>query len=249
MPVDEIFENPEIVLANATEFLIQGQEFYEAGILLLCDIQIAIWDDSHPSYTDLLITLTGDRAIYNIINVENHESTIAIRKAFNAVLPMQYVAKHLSCLVRMKKAFDENWRTEMLEMIEGKRPLNQGNPIKDAPRFEWEHLYFRSPAEVAIAKELDNYKTFFLPNCMGRLNLETSRANREVDFLVCFAGKWGILEVNGDTYHTSAAKDHERAALFRKYGIRVFSFYEATRCLKDPNGVVVEFLRDLKQNG
>jgi hypothetical protein len=149
----------------------------------------------------------------------------------------------------MKKAFDENWRTEMLEMIEGKRPLNQGNPIKNAPRFEWEHLYFRSPAEVAIAKELDNYKTFFLPNCMGRLDLETSRVNREADFLVCFAGKWGILEVNGDTYHTSAAKDHERASLFRKYGIRVFSFYEATRCIKDPKNVVLEFLKDLKQNG
>lgn len=249
MPIYEIVENPEIVLANATEFLIQGQEFYEAGILLLCDLHISVWDDSDLNTTDFSFTLTGDRTIYNIINDGSHKSTIAIRNAFSAVIPSYCIVEHLNCLVKMKTVFNENWRTEMLEMIEGKRPLNQGNPIKDAPRFEWEHLYFRSPAEIAIAKELDNYKTFFLPNCMGRLDLEASRVNREVDFLVCFDGKWGILEVNGDTYHTSAAKDHERAAIFRKYGIRVFCFYEATRCIKNPKGVVIDFLKDLRRNG
>src|SRR5689334_10771108 len=103
MPVDDIFENPELVLANATEFLIQGQEFYEAGILLLCEIAISIWE-SQGTYDDLMITLTGDRAIYDILQQEYHESSLAIKKAFNAVLPTQYSVKYLSSLVRMKKS-------------------------------------------------------------------------------------------------------------------------------------------------
>jgi hypothetical protein len=60
MAEHEIFENPEIVLANATEFLIQGQEFYEAGILLLCDIHISIWDNSDDNDIQLSLILTRE---------------------------------------------------------------------------------------------------------------------------------------------------------------------------------------------
>lgn len=249
MSTDDILKNPELLLANATEFLIEGQEFHEAGILLLCsDIQVFTGDDNYGS-TKVDIYLTCERAIYNIFQERTHRSTMTIRDAFNAILPLEYRVDRIFGRVKVKSSFGENWRTEMLEMIEGKRPLNQGTPIKDAPRFEWEHLYFRSPAEVKIAQALEEFKVLFLPNCMARLSLDTTRVNREADFLVCHAGKWGILEVNGDTYHTSAAKDHQRASIFRQYGIRVFLFYEASRCLREPRNVVIEFLKDLKQNG
>ncbi len=44
MPVN-FLENPEMLLANATNFLIQGQEFNEASILLLCEINVSDWQN------------------------------------------------------------------------------------------------------------------------------------------------------------------------------------------------------------
>ncbi len=86
MPVD-FFENPEKLLANATNFLIQGQEFDEASILLLCEINVSLWNDVVNGPTELAITLTGDRAIYDIIQDRQNKSTILIHDAFDAVLP------------------------------------------------------------------------------------------------------------------------------------------------------------------
>jgi very-short-patch-repair endonuclease len=84
---------------------------------------------------------------------------------------------------------------------------------------------------------------------MARLGLPGNRENREADFLVCSNGKWGILEINGDTYHHNSAKDHDRGRLFKLHGIKVFEPYEATRCIKEPENVVQEFLELIKQNG
>jgi hypothetical protein len=66
--------------------------------------------------------------------------------------------------------------------------------------------------------------------------------------LVCSEGKWGILEVMGETYHpaSTAMQDHDRARLFKDYGINCMEFYEAKRCMKDPKSVVEDFLRRLK---
>lgn len=247
MPVD-IFENPEKLLANATNFLIQGQEFNEASILLLCEINVSIWDESY-GLTKLSIALTGNRAIYDIIQDDDNPSTIAICKAFNAVLPHDYSVGVLYGIVQLTDEFGSDWRTRMLAMIEGKMPLNQCLPIQEKPRHSWEYLLFRSAVEVTIAQTLDKYRVLFLPNCMARLGIPGSRENKEADFLVCYDGKWGILEINGDTYHVNSAKDHNRGRLFKLHGIRVFEPYEASRCIKEPEKVVQEFLELIKKNG
>ena len=111
------------------------------------------------------------------------------------------------------------------------------------------YLLFRSPVEVTIAKALDRHRVLFLPNCMARLGFPDSRENKEADFLVCYEGKWGILEINGDTYHTNSAKDHNRSRLFKMHGIKVVELYEASRCIKEPTKVVQEFLELVKKNG
>src|SRR5260221_4543015 len=247
MPVD-FFENPEKLLANATNFLIQGQEFNEASILLLCDINVSIWNDDNYGPTELAISLTSNRAIYDIIQSRNNPSTEAIRRAFNAVLPYDYRVGKLNGIVQLDE-FDSDWRTKMLEMIEGKMPLNQCLPIQEKPRHSWAYLLFRSPIEVTIAQTLDKYKVLFLPNCMARLGIPGSRENKEADFLVCNDGQWGILEINGDTYHVNSAKDHNRGRLFKLHGIKMFEPYEASRCVKEPNKVVQEFLELVKKNG
>jgi hypothetical protein len=236
----------ERLLANAVSFLIQGQELYEASILLLCKVDTTIVEQ-YSDATTIEVELRGSRAIYDIIQDKKHASTIAVTNAFSAVVPSGVSVYGLSCRVEYPD-FDSNWRTTLLEVIEGKRPLNQCVPIEEKPRYPWENLFFRSPVEIVIAKALDKCGVLFLPNCMGRLGRPGSRENREADFLVCLEGKWGILEINGDAYHTNSAKDHNRGRLFKLHGIRVFEPYEARRCINEPDSVVREFLELIRKN-
>jgi hypothetical protein len=193
-----LFRTLKKLLANATNFLIQGQDFTEASILLLCRIDVSIWDE-YADFTKLAISLISNRAIYHIINDEANPSTIAICRAFNAVLPYDTSVGRLDCIVQLSDDFDADWREKMLAMIEGKMPLNQCLPIQEKPRHSWAYLLFRSPVEITIAQTLDKNRVLFLPNCMARLGIPGARENKEADFLVCYVGKWGILEINGDT--------------------------------------------------
>src|SRR5260221_8080767 len=219
------------ILANATNFLIQGEEYYEASILILSRINVSVYSEWNEQI-ELEIQVIASRAVYNIVTDRENKATKRIVFAFNAVLPTDVYIKGLSAKVEYTE-YNENWREALLEVIEGKRPLNQGIPFKDKPRFSWENLFFRSPVEVKMAEALDQTGVLFLPNCMARLGLSGSRENREADFLVCYEGKWGILEVNGETFHTSAAKDHDRGRLFKMHSIRVFEPYDAKRCINE----------------
>jgi hypothetical protein len=240
------------VLASAASFLVEGQELHEASVLLLCH-ELSIksgrtFYSGNDIITDVCVVLSGNRAVYEIINNEKHRATIAIKRAIEAALGPDYSLTELSCRSFLDE-LNSDWRAKLLEVIEGKIPLNQGVPIQDKPRYTWEYLFFRSPVEIAIAKSLDKSGVLFLPNCASRLGLSNSRENREADFLVCLDGKWGILEINGDAYHTNSAKDHNRSRLFKIHGIRVFEAYEAKRCFNEPDTVVHEFLELIKKNG
>jgi hypothetical protein len=238
--------NADKILANAVAYLIEGQELYEASILLLCKVDLEVWREEY-ALTTVMVDLIGNRAVYEIIQNTKHPSTVAILNAFNAALPPNYYVEEIRGRIELKD-YGAEWRSTLLEIIEGKRPLNQCVPIQEKPRHSWENLFFRSPVEITIAKALDKYRVLFLPNCMARLGLPGSRENREADFLVCYEGRWGILEINGDAYHMNAAKDHNRSRLFKIHGIRVFEPYEARRCMKEPDSVVREFLELLKKN-
>ncbi len=245
-------EFEECLLASAATYLVEGQELYEASVLLLCTNLSLTRGSTYyagiAGITNASIELSGNRTIYDIINNVEHHATIAIKRALVATLGPSYNLTLISCRAFIDE-YNTDWRSKLLGVIEGKIPLNQGVPIQDKPRYTWEYLFFRSPVEISIAKALDKYKVLFLPNCMARLGLPGSRENREADFLVCSNGKWGILEINGDAYHHNSAKDHDRGRLFKLHGIKVFEPYEASRCIKEPEKVVQEFLELVKQNG
>ncbi len=235
---DELF-------ANAANFLIEGQELYEASILLLCSFSAEI------RYNSLVyVELMGNRAVCEIIRDDEHPATQAICHALSSVLPQGYYLGSISAHAVMKN-YDADWRNKLLDVVEGKIPLNQGIPIQNKPLFNWNHLRFRSPHEIKIAEALDAYKILFLPNCMARFSSPKlqERRNKEADFLVCHEGKWGIIEVDGETTHPSAAKDHERDRLFHLYGIRVIQRYTAQQCINEPQQVVREFLNLLEKIG
>jgi len=144
---------------------------------------------------------------------------------------------------------DPDWREQAARVAGGKIIVNQAPNLPGGQILIWNNLRFRSEPERRVAAALDATRVLFFPNCVGRLNADDRRVNREPDFLVCEHGKWGILEIDGNAYHPSAARDHERDRLFRAYGIRVVERFTATECVSDAPTVVQRFLRVLRQNG
>jgi hypothetical protein len=110
-------------------------------------------------------------------------------------------------------------------------------------------LHFRSKTETKIYDALKGRDVLFFANATAVLG-GASSVKREPDFLICKNGKWGILEVMGEQYHPAATamKDHDRARLFKNYGISLIEFYDAARCYKDPNEVVSDFLARLDKS-
>jgi hypothetical protein len=114
---------------------------------------------------------------------------------------------------------------------------------------EWQNLSFSSVSEVKIAQALDRANVLFFPNCRGRLTTTEGRRNRECDFLICYEGIWGILEVDGEPFHPAsrAAEDHKRDGFFFDHGVWVHRF-DANECFQYPDDVVRRFLQRLKRS-
>lgn len=141
---------------------------------------------------------------------------------------------------------EENWRENVRAMIRGDKVVNQGNLVSLA-RYEDRGLYFRSKTEIKIARALERAGILYFPLPVACYNGQ----KKEPDFLVqSKSGRWGILEVQGDTYHppATAAQDHERSRIFRQQGIPV-EFYSASRCWEAPDEVVSNFLSVISKHG
>jgi hypothetical protein len=108
-------------------------------------------------------------------------------------------------------------------------------------------MKFASASEIRIAQELERLKVLFFPLPLA-VRAETGNFyedHREVDFLICHQGKWGILEVS---YHPDRfEKDKEKDAWFKRSGILCIEHYSAEKCYQTPNAVVEEFLSILMQ--
>lgn len=128
-------------------------------------------------------------------------------------------------------------------------PLNAGSLVSKAA-LEHDGLRFRSRAEIHIHDALKCRDVLFFPNAAAVLGGPAKEDKKEPDFLVCLNGKWGLLEVMGEAFHPSATaiKDHDRARLFKDYGLVVVEFYDASRCYSQPKEVVDDFLRRLQQS-
>jgi uracil-DNA glycosylase family 4 len=121
---------------------------------------------------------------------------------------------------------------------------NQGVAFTgDQSLLEWEGLRFRSRSEIKIAQALDRKRVLFFPNCRARLGLD-DRQTREADFLVCYRGRWGLLEVDGEPFHppSRTVADHARDRLFKEHGIRLVEHFDASECFQNPDEVVRRFL-------
>jgi hypothetical protein len=132
--------------------------------------------------------------------------------------------------------------------IEGPGGINQA--IGELAPREWAGMRFRSESEVHIAQALDRAGVLFLPGALARLGPHVGRHNREVDFLVCHEGMWGILEVDGELFHSGSRHEADRARddLFRQGGVAIIRRYDAGRCSSMPDEVVAAFLDVLRSS-
>jgi len=119
--------------------------------------------------------------------------------------------------------------------------------LSDLETKDYRGMRFQSDVEIKICAAFEKSGVLFFPlpiaNCAG--------AQKIPDFLVCFEGKWGVLEVDGESYHTAKSKprEDERDRWFKRHGIRVIEHYAAKVCWNEPEGVINEFLTLLRANG
>lgn len=125
-------------------------------------------------------------------------------------------------------------------------PKSQPNAKPDYRVIAWHGLTLRSQSEVKIAKALDNQGLMFLAGARVRLKTEGHRQTREVDFLIQYQGRWGILEVDGPHHQHSVQADEWRDARFREHGIPVMRF-PADLCYRQPEAVIATFLKQLNE--
>ena len=239
---EEYFEQ---LIASAATFLVDGGEFDAANVILSCRIEEIEHGSSSFSGDRTLssgyIKLRGPRSALDIINDHKHQMYEPVHRALQASLPHDSWLEPLSARLELANV-SHGWREDLAEIARGRSVANQASNAQHVKT--WERLRFRSMSEVKIAQALDRAGVMFLPLCMVRLASPEGRVNREPDFLVCVEGKWGILEVDGEPFHPPqrATEDHERDRLFRNYGVRVVEHYDATKCFRDPDAIVAEFL-------
>jgi len=149
---------------------------------------------------------------------------------------------------------DADWKEIIRTLILGEGIVNQGNVTelmfrkKDKTPYIYNEMKFASQSEIRVAQELESQKVLFFPLPLA-VKAETGKFfedHREVDFLICEDGVWGILEVS---YHPDRfEKDSEKDKWFKKSGILCVEHYSAEKCYNSSKAIVNEFLSVLRKH-
>jgi hypothetical protein len=149
---------------------------------------------------------------------------------------------------------DDDWKNATRSLILGDGVKNQGEITKlmfakdGKTPYIYNEIKFASQSEIRIAQELELQKVLFFPLPLA-VRAETGKFfedHREVDFLICENGLWGILEVS---YHPDRfEKDSEKDKWFKKSGILCVEHYSAETCYNSSKAVVNEFLSVLRKH-
>ncbi|MDJ0800571.1 MAG: hypothetical protein QNJ51_27820 [Calothrix sp. MO_167.B12] len=143
---------------------------------------------------------------------------------------------------------EEDWQNRIKFIIDNYNYVNQGLITetvfirKEKDPIVYKEIKFGSQSEVRIAQELERAGVLFFPLPLavrhetGKFHLD----HREVDFLVCSDGIWGILEVS---FHPERYEnDKEKDAWFKQSGILCIEHYPSEKCYNYPRAVIEEFL-------
>ena len=167
---------------------------------------------------------------------EVHGSSVLAR-VFTNVLPTGVECADVEAKIR-NDPIQDDWREQVRASSES-GPTNQGRPFGTSRILTYAGLNYRSRAEVAIAKVLEQSEDIlFLPNCSS----VSGKVQKEPDFMIFFRQRVGILEVDGGSHLGRMSDDSLRDSYFQRQGIFI-KHYPSERCESDPAVVVKEFLR------
>ncbi|WP_437784489.1 hypothetical protein [Sorangium sp. So ce1097] len=149
---------------------------------------------------------------------------------------------------------EDDWRAIVKDLIVNTKDANQGEITEKAfvrrkrHPLVYNEMKFGSRAEIRVAQELEKRSVLFfpLPLAVRHETGQIFKDHREVDFLVCVDGVWGIIEVayHPDRYEQDAEKD----LWFKKSGVLCVQHYTAERCYSQTDHVVDEFLAILAKH-
>ena len=153
------------------------------------------------------------------------------------MLPTGVQCDTVEVKVRVDPVTDD-WRQQVRTSLES-GPSNQGRPFGTSKVLTHAGLNYRTTAEVAIAKVLEQADNIlFLPNCAA----VAGKVQKEPDFLIFYRQRVGVLEVDGGSHIGRMAEDSLRDSYFQGQGIFI-KHYPSERCEADPAWVVKDFLR------
>ncbi len=165
---------------------------------------------------------------------------------FRNYFPINYRVKLLD--------IEEHWQKTIKFLITKSKDLNQGVVSEKVfaregkEMLNYNEMKFASQSEIRIAQELERRGVLFFPLPLAVRN-ETGQCykdHREVDFLICIDGTFGILEVS--RHQGRYEMDKEKDAWFKKSGILCIEHYPSEKCYQQPSFVVNEFLSILSKH-
>jgi hypothetical protein len=204
------------------------------------------YDEEGPCGLYIDLTPAG----YEFIARDDELQKIARIAMRNVATGHMYGPGEYSIEFRMKLSeVDGDWKNTVRSMILNFKGSNQALVTEmcaareGRPVHVYNELRYASKAEIKIAMELEARKVLFFPLAVG-VKAETGvpwKDHREADFLICYNGVWGMLEV---AWHPPERyeKDAEKALWFKKAGILCVEHRTAEACYNDPAQVVEDFL-------
>jgi len=106
--------------------------------------------------------------------------------------------------------------------------------------------FYRSKSEVKVAKALEIRGISFIANGRGRFSNDRVRKTVEPDFIVFYAGKCAVLEVDGEGFHDDFKYERERDNTLMQSGFLFVEHYSGSLCYSDPYSVVDSFINKLE---
>lgn len=151
---------------------------------------------------------------------------------------------------------EDGWKDKIKELIVESGVRNQGNITELAFAKEkrqpllYNEMIFASQTEVRVAQELEKRKILFFPLPLA-VRADTGnryKDHREVDFLICHDGTWGILEVGGAKHQGRYEQDKEKDAWFKRSGILCIEHFTSEQAYQKTGQVIDEFLSVLQKH-
>lgn len=234
-------EENEKYLASMVHYLMETGRRDIAKQLLSSELKVTEFDNAPPD-----VVLLCSPALWKTYDEGPSEPDAvyyALWEALRAVFPKE---QQIDFYVGVTYAqFDTDWRSRLLAEDETRDTHTNQNSYSKKPII-YNGMRFNSPPEVEIAKALERANVTYLPNCLIRTGVESGRRAFFPDFLIAHKGKWGILEVDGRTYHQGAAVDDYNRMRPLHLNVAFIDRREATACMNEPDKVVAEFLATLE---